>query len=60
MKKRDTERIVRASAELEAARAKRDALIRELHDGNSIRALATAAGLSPARVHQILREEPKP
>jgi len=57
MNKRDAERIARAAAELEAARAKRDALLRELHDGNSIRALAEAAGLSPARVHQILREE---
>jgi hypothetical protein len=60
MNRRDGERIARASAELEAARRKRDALIRELHNGNSIRALAAAAGLSAARVHQILREEQKP
>jgi hypothetical protein len=57
MNRRDAERIARASRKLEAARRERDALIRELHDGNSIRALAKAAGLSPARVHQILREE---
>jgi Mor family transcriptional regulator len=57
MNKRDAERIARAAAKLEAAREQRDALIRELHDGNSIRELAGAAGLSPARVHQILREE---
>jgi len=60
MNKRDAERLARATAELEAARAKRDALIRELHNGNSIRAIAAAAGLSVGRVHQILREEPKP
>jgi hypothetical protein len=57
MTKQELARLARASGELEAARAKRDALIRELHDGNSIRVLAKAAGLSPARVHQILREE---
>jgi hypothetical protein len=57
MNKKDAERVARASAELEAARRKRDALIRELHNGNSIRELASAAGLSPARIHQILRGE---
>ena len=59
MTKRDLARVARATADAEIARATRDRLIREAHPRHTIRAIAETTGLSPARVHQILREEPK-
>jgi hypothetical protein len=45
----------RAAANSVAASARRDDLIRQAHaDGSTIRTIAEATGLSPARVHQIL------
>jgi len=56
MSKRDLERVQRAAAEAIAAREQRDAIIRELHPRYTVRAIAEAAGLSPARVGQIVKE----
>ncbi len=48
--------VSRAAAKAVSASQGRDDLIREAHavDGMSIRAIAKAAGLSSARVHQII------
>lgn len=60
MSKRDLERIAKAAAQAKAAREKRDALIRTAHAAdpkNTVRVIAEAAGLSPARIGQIIKEE---
>jgi hypothetical protein len=45
----------RAANKAALASQERDAVIREAHEaGETIRAIATAASLSSARVHQIL------
>lgn len=47
--------VTRAAQKAVSASQARDALIRQAHiEGSSIRSIATAAGLSPSRVHQIL------
>jgi hypothetical protein len=47
--------ITRATAKAISASENRDNLIRQAHaSGVTIRAIAAAAGLSPARIHQIL------
>ena len=47
--------VTRAAAKAASASQTRDVTIREAHAGGAtIRAIALAAGLSPARVHQIL------
>jgi hypothetical protein len=61
--KRDLQRVQRAAARAQQARQARDELIRELHPRYTVRAIAEAAGLSPARVGQIVKqasEEGKP
>lgn len=45
----------------ERAGAERDAAIREAAKaGHSRREIARAVGLSPTRVHQIIKEQPRP
>jgi len=56
MTKRDLERVQRAAAQAIAARERRDELIRQAHPQHSVRAIAEVAGLSPARVGQIIKE----
>jgi hypothetical protein len=61
MKRRSLEPLRRAVVE-EIGRAKaahqgRDQMIRELHPRFTIRQIAEAAQLSPARVHQIISEK---
>jgi hypothetical protein len=56
MRKRDFDRVARASAQEKLARLERNRIIRELHQHYSIRAIAEAAGLSHGRVGQIIRE----
>ena len=47
--------VTRAAAKAASASQHRDDTIRAAHaSGSPIRAIAKAAGLSPARVHQIL------
>jgi hypothetical protein len=49
------QKIPGAAAKAAAASKRRDELIRQAHtEGSTIRAIAVACGLSPARVHQIL------
>lgn len=51
----------RATRQAADAMARRDdAIRRACADGSSIRQVAGATGLSTARVHQILHEEPRP
>lgn len=55
MKTTTLRRVRQASAKATAASASRDNAIRAAHEaGASIRAIAAEAGLSSARVHQIL------
>ncbi len=50
-------RVRYATARAKAAAAERDAAIRNAHvAGATLRAIATEAGLTPGRIHQILRE----
>ena len=61
MRRRSLEPLRRATVE-ELARAKgsrkaRDRMIRELHPQFTVRQIAEAAQLSPARVHQIISEK---
>jgi predicted TPR repeat methyltransferase len=57
MTKRDLERIAKAAAQAKAAHERRDALIRAAHPEHTVRTIAEAAGLSPARVGQITKRE---
>jgi hypothetical protein len=57
MTKRDLERVAKAAAAATAARERRDDAIRAAHPRNTVRVIAKAAGLSPARVGQIIKKE---
>lgn len=47
--------VVEAAAQAASASRARDEAIRAAHaNGATIRGIATAAGLSPARIHQII------
>lgn len=53
----DLRRVARVRARLEKTRLELgDAMLRAQHSGESIRDIAAAAGLSPTRVHELLRE----
>jgi transposase-like protein len=57
MRKRDFERMTRASEQAKEALKTRDMMIRTLHEsGYTVRAIAEAAGLSHGRVGQIVKE----
>jgi hypothetical protein len=48
-----------ATRAADAAVLERDKTIRRAHKkGETVRTIALAAGLSPARIHQIVRSEP--
>jgi DNA-directed RNA polymerase specialized sigma24 family protein len=56
----DLRRVQRVRARLEKARVElRDAILQAQRSGESIRDIAAAAGLSPTRVHELLREAPQ-
>ena len=57
MTRRDLGRIERAAARAIAAREQRDAIIREVHPRHTVREIAKAAGLSAARVGQIIKQQ---
>jgi hypothetical protein len=52
---RNLTRVSTAARKAASARQDFEKAIREAHPESSVRAIAAAAGLSPARVHQILR-----
>jgi hypothetical protein len=56
MNKRDQQRLQNAARKARLAHWDRDQIIGELHPRDTIRTIATVAGLSPARVGQIVRE----
>lgn len=52
--------VKRAADQMDRAREKLRAAIVAAHEsGESIRDIAPHAGLSPSRVHELLREQPK-
>jgi DNA-directed RNA polymerase specialized sigma24 family protein len=54
---RDLKRVKRVADRLEAMRGElRDAILAASRSGESIRDIARFAGLSPSRVHELLRE----
>jgi hypothetical protein len=54
---RDLKRVRRRAEQLENARiALRDAIVIAIDSGESVRDVAPFAGLSPSRIHQLLRE----
>ena len=57
MTRRDLMRVQRAAVRAITAREQRDAIIREVHPRHTVREIAKAAGLSAARIGQIIKEE---